>query len=320
MALRPIWMKDGGEGMDEARVGELESGGGEPGGVDAGAGEQELVDHGAEGEAKGEGRDRENGRAMEQAGQDSGKLGVGDGVGRGEVHGAGEILRVKQEEDSGKDIGERDPAHELAAAAETASEAETEDGQQTGEGAGTGAEDDTEAKMENADAGVDSGLSGRFPFLAKIGEKTGAGERGFVEEGFAAVAVDANGGGDEERFWGTAEAGQGGGEDARGEDAANGEFAGVVLCPAVGSEVGAGEMNGGGKIFKPLNVSDGGGGGEVPQELVGKGGGRTDQLQNRGIPRGQGTTESCAKHARAARQEVPGRLGIRVRGSYVLSS
>ena len=46
-------------------MGELEAGGGELGGVGAGAGEQDLVGHFTEGEAESEGGDGEKSRAME---------------------------------------------------------------------------------------------------------------------------------------------------------------------------------------------------------------------------------------------------------------
>ena len=91
---------------------------------------------------------------------------------------------------------------------------EAEDGEELAECAGSGPEDDAEAHMEDADAGIDGWLRGGFPLAASIGEKALAGERGFVEELLAAIAVDAGGGGDEERLRRMAEGGEGSGECA----------------------------------------------------------------------------------------------------------
>jgi hypothetical protein len=57
--------EDGGKCVDKAGVGEVESGGGKPGGVGAGAGEEDFTGHFAEGEAEGEGGDGEKRGAME---------------------------------------------------------------------------------------------------------------------------------------------------------------------------------------------------------------------------------------------------------------
>ena len=83
-------MKGGGKSVDKAGVGELESGGGKPGGIGAGAGEEDFVGHFAEGEAEGEGGDGEKCGAMKVGSEGAGELGVGDRVGCGEVEGAGE--------------------------------------------------------------------------------------------------------------------------------------------------------------------------------------------------------------------------------------
>ena len=103
-------MKDGEKGVDEAGVGKLESGGGEFGGVGAGAGEEGFIGHFAEGESEGEGGDGKNGGAMEVGGKDAGELSVGDRVGGGEVDGAGEGGGFEEEEDGGESVGEGDPS------------------------------------------------------------------------------------------------------------------------------------------------------------------------------------------------------------------
>ena len=60
-----------------------------------------------------------------------------------------------------------------------------------------------------------------------------------------AVAVDAGGGGDQERLWRVAEGGKGCGEGAGGAYAAFKNFALECGGPAMGSDVCAGEMDGG---------------------------------------------------------------------------
>jgi hypothetical protein len=299
-------MKDCEQGVDEAGVGELESGGGELGGVGAGAGKDSFIGHFAEGESEGEGGDGEQGGAMELGGEGAGELGVGDRVRGGEVERAGEGGGFEKEGDGGESVGEGDPAHELTAAAEPATEAEAEDGEQAREGS-FAAEDNAEAEVENADAGVKSGLSGGFPLPAEIGEKAGAGAGSFVEEFVAAVAVDSDGGGDEERLGRTAEAGEAGGKGAGGPDAACGDLALVGLSPAMGGEVCSGEMDGGGKAFKTLGVRDGRGGDRIPLELVGQGGSVASQLEDREITCGEGVMEGRAEHPRGTGEQNPGR-------------
>ena len=93
--------KDGGKGMEEAGVGELESRSGEFGGVGAGAGEEDFVGHFAESEAKGKGWNREKGRTVELGGEGAGELIVRNRVGGGDVDGAGDAGRVEKEEDAG---------------------------------------------------------------------------------------------------------------------------------------------------------------------------------------------------------------------------
>ena len=85
--------------------------------------------------------------------------------------------------------------------------------------------------------------------------------RSFVDELVAAIAVDADGRGDEEHSGRMAEAGEGGGEGAGGVDAALGDFALVVGGPAMGSEVCAGEMDGGSEAFEAFGVRNCRGGG-----------------------------------------------------------
>jgi hypothetical protein len=59
----------GWQGVYEAGVGKLESGGRELGGVGAGAREQDLVGHFTKGEAEGKGGDGEKRRAVELGGK-----------------------------------------------------------------------------------------------------------------------------------------------------------------------------------------------------------------------------------------------------------
>ena len=99
----------------------------------------------------------------------------------------------------------------------------------------------------------------------------------------AAIAVNADGRGDEERLGRMAEAGEGSGEGAGGVDAALGNFAFVIGSPPVGGKVSAGEMDGGGEVFKALGVTNLGGGGGVPLELIRPRRGGADQLNDGGV-------------------------------------
>jgi len=315
-------MKDGEKGVDEAGVGKLESGGGEFGGVGAGAGEEGFIGHFAEGESEGEGGDGKNGGAMEVGGKDAGELSVGDRVGGGEVDGAGEGGGFEEEEDGGESVGEGDPADELSAASEPAAEAETKDGEEArqgsaGAGGEDGAENDAEAKMEDTDAGLDGRLGGGFPLLTDIGEKAGAEAGGFVEELVTAIAIDADGRGDEEHLGGMAETGKDCGQGASGSDAAIGDFVLVFGGPAMGGEVCAGEVDGGGKVFKTLGVRDGGGGGWIPLELVGQGWGAPNELEDREVSFGEGVMKRRAEHAGGAGKEEPGHWGRCIDGTDV---
>ena len=93
--------KDGGKGMEEAGVGELESRSGEFGGVGAGAGEEDFVGHFAESKAECKGWNREKGRTVELGGEGAGELIVRNRVGGGDVDGAGDAGRVEKEKDGG---------------------------------------------------------------------------------------------------------------------------------------------------------------------------------------------------------------------------
>lgn len=292
-----IWGKDGGEGVDEAGVSEAESGGGQFGGVGASAGEQDFVCHFAECQAEGEGGNGEKGRAMELGGKGEGELRVRDRIRGGEVEGAGGGGGIEEVQNGGESVGKRDPAHELTSAAEPAAETEAKNGEEAREGAGAESEDDAEAEVEDADAGVDCGLGSGFPLLAEIGEKAGTRAGGFVEKFVAAVAVDSDRRGDKEHLGRMAQAGQGSGEGAGGLDAALGYFVLEFRGPAMCGEVCAGEVDGGGEVFKNLGVRDGRGGGGIPLELAGPGRFTADELEDGGVTRGKGFLEGRAKHS-----------------------
>ena len=161
-----------------------------------------------------------------------------------------------------------------------------------------GAENDAEAEMEDADAGVDGGLGGGLPLLAEIGEKAGAERRGFVDELVAAIAVDADGRGNKEHSGRMAEAGEGGGEGAGGVDAALGDFALVVGGPAMGGEICAGEMDGGSEAFEALGVRNRRCGGGIPLELIGLGRGASE-------PAGEQRSRAQSGHSLRAVPSIP---------------
>jgi len=203
------------KGVEEAGVRELESRGGQLGGVRAGAGEEDFVCHLSESEAEGKGWDGEKGRPMEMGGQRSGELLVRQWVGGGDVDGSSDLLRIEQEEDGGQGVWHGDPAHVLTTVAELAAEAEAEEGEHTGEGATRViADDNAEPQKEHADAGVNRGFCRGFPLAAKIGEEADAERGGFVDEFAAAIAVNAGGRSNKQCFGRLAKAGEGGGECA----------------------------------------------------------------------------------------------------------
>src|ERR1035441_7907301 len=163
---------------------------------------------------------------------------------------------IEEEQDGGESIGERNPAHELSAFAEEAAETEAEDGEEFRKGAGAAAEYDSETEVEDADAGIDCGLGSGFPLLTQVGKKAGTEAGGFVEELVAAIAVDADGRGDEEHLRRMPEASKGSGERKGGMDAALGDLALEFGSPAMVGEVRTRKMNGGGEVFKGLRSEE----------------------------------------------------------------
>lgn len=159
------------ESLGDGGVGELKAGGDEPGGVDAGAGEQGFIGHFSEGEAEGKGRRRQNGRAMDGVGEGTGELGIGDGAGSGEIDRAGDGRGLKKEKDGGDGVGEADPAHPLPAGTERTAEAEPEDGKHFCKRAVAGADDDAKSQMNDADAGLDGWLGSGLPLPADAGQE-----------------------------------------------------------------------------------------------------------------------------------------------------
>ncbi len=278
-------------------MGELEAGGGELGGVGAGAGEEDFIGHFTACQAESEAWDREKCRAVELGGECANELLICGWIGGREVNGAGESRRVEEKQDGSRSVLERDPAHVLMSAAEPATEAEAEEGEHPGESALARAEDNTEAEMEDTDAGIDGGFGCCFPMLTALGEKTGAEGRGFVDEFVAAIAVNACCRGDEERPGWMAEAGKCSGKGAGGVYTACGNFAFVIGSPPVGGKVSAGEMDGGSEVFEALGVTNLVGGGGVPLELVGLSGGGTDELDDGGATRNQGFPEGLAEQS-----------------------
>jgi hypothetical protein len=91
-----------------------------------------------------------------------------------------------------------------------------------------------------------------------------------------------------------AEAGEAGGEGARGADAARSYFSFVIRSPATGGQVCAGEVNGGGKVFKTFGMRDRQSGRWIPLELIRLDGGRAYELENREVTRDEDLPESRA--------------------------
>ena len=163
--------KGGVDGLGDGGMGELETGGDEFGGVDAGAGEESFIGYFAEGEAEGEGGGGNDGGPVDGLGQGAGELGVGDGSGSSEVDRAVDGRGVKKKKNGGDRILEADPAHPLPAGTERAAEAEAEEGKHFGKRAGSRTDDDTKAERYDTDAGLGGRLGGGLPFLAHLGQE-----------------------------------------------------------------------------------------------------------------------------------------------------
>ena len=73
-----------------------------------------------ESQAQGKGRGGQPVRAAQQPGGGAGEIGVGNGVGGGQIERAAGILVFQQEADGGDFIGQVDPGQALAASARAA--------------------------------------------------------------------------------------------------------------------------------------------------------------------------------------------------------
>lgn len=142
----------------------FEAGGVEDVGVKFGAGEEDGFGHFAEEEFEHEGREWDDGGSVDDVAESFCELDVGDGVGRGEVDGAGDLGVGEAVVDGACDVGVGHPAHVLFAGAEFSAEAEFEGGEHTLECAACLAEDDADAHVDGTDAVVFGGLCHVFPF------------------------------------------------------------------------------------------------------------------------------------------------------------
>lgn len=284
--------------MCKGGVGEAESGGGQFGGIGAGTGEQGFIGNLAKSQAEREGGNMEKRRPVQLCGEEAGELRIHYWIRSGDVDRPGQGTGFDEEKDGGQGVVERDPAHELTAAAKPAPESKPEDRQETGKGASRSwAEDDAEAQLHDPDAGINGRLRRGFPVPAEIGQKAGARWRGLVKELVAAIAVDADSRGDQQHLGRMAECGKRCGEDASGGDSALKQNALVFGGPSMGSDVCAGKMNGGDEAFETLGVRDGWSRGRIPLELIGNGRSRAHQLENGKISGSEGFLEGRAEHS-----------------------
>lgn len=259
----------------------------------------EDLGHFAEDEPEGEGRDRAEGRAVEEAGEGAGEFGVADG-GRGDgVQRGVQVGGSQRPEDEGDGVIDVDPGHPLAAAGEGTGDAELESGQHAGQRAATAAEDHAEAEADDAESQGAGQGGGLFPSDAGIGEEAAAGRSGFVEHLVAAIAVIAGCGGADEGPGPRGEGGEGLDEALGAEDAAVADARAGLGGPTLGDGF-AGEVDDG------VGGGQAGGGGlageGVPGEGAGAGRGTAAEENEIVALAGEGGREGGAEEAGGAGQ------------------
>jgi hypothetical protein len=122
------------------------------------------------------------------------ELGVGDGVGGGEVHGAGHVVVVDEEPHGVDLVGERDPAPPLPTRTKAAAEPEPRRRHHLREHSAVGAQHETRPGRHHPDARQCSQAGGRLPLTADVGEEAVARIAVLGEHFVAPVAVPVDAG------------------------------------------------------------------------------------------------------------------------------
>ena len=173
---------------------------------------------------------------------------------------------VEQEADRADLVGQRDPAHHLAAVAEPGQHAEAGP-RQPPEHAAAGAEDEAAAQVNDADPGVAGGRGGGLPVGHHPGQEGLARGRVLGDRGAAGIAVPADRGGDDERRGPGRQTHQGGGERPGREHPAGPDLRLVGGGPAVVADPGASQVNARGHAGQDRVARVGGV--RIPADLVG---------------------------------------------------
>ena len=216
----------------------------------AGAGQQGLVGHFAQGKAEGEGGRRKKGGPVNSMGESLREFAIGDRLWGSEVDGTRKSWRVEGKKHCGNSVFQADPTHPLMAGAETASETEAEEGSEFGKCAGARADDDSEAEMDDADSGIDRWLSGLFPLPADVGQKARTGCRRLVKDLVATIAVDSGCGSHQQGLRRISQTRKRLGQNAGGIDAAGADLLLPLRGPAVAGHVCAAKVDCGGQALK----------------------------------------------------------------------
>ena len=190
-------------------------------------------------------RDGEQGRAAQHPAHGGGHLAVGDGLGGGEVHRAGQRLRVQDVAQRRDVVVQRDEAPVLAAVAQPAAEPRLEEREEPAPGAALAGDDQTGAGEDRPDARLLGGRRRLLPLHADGRQETLAGRRALVDGAVAGVAVVADGGAGQQDLRRGVQGGDGLGDGGRAQHPAVADLLLVRVGPAVVPDPGAREVDDG---------------------------------------------------------------------------
>ena len=157
-------------------------------------------------------RQAEHGRAAERRVQRLGELGVRHRMRRGQVQRARDVRPVEQEAHRPDLVGERDPAHVLAAGPERYAESELEDGHQPAQRAAACGKDEAGAQVRGPDPRGPRRVCRLLPVPDEVGQESRARRRGLVRLTAVGVPVPADGRSAQQRGRRLVQPGQPGGE------------------------------------------------------------------------------------------------------------
>jgi hypothetical protein len=133
--------------------------------------DEHVVRHFAKGQSSGEAGHWENSRAIQNPAKRFCELPIRDWLRCGRVHRTHQSRSAKRELNRADQIVERDPTHILPATADDAAKTKAERCEHFRESASLARQDESNPQINDADAGVASGLSRRLPVFADIGKK-----------------------------------------------------------------------------------------------------------------------------------------------------